>query len=141
MIVAAGLRLAQAADFNCPSALPVESLLGRGLRPVSVGQSNVGAWVKCASAPTQGFISPQPAVKAASLQWQCVALNHAEVYVGLARQRRRVEIVKNGGPFDHAKAGAFMGYAIGSLLTDQQRGETRMRLSISRQEVVAHWTF
>jgi hypothetical protein len=34
-----------------------------------------------------------------------------------------------------------MGYAIGSLLTDQQRGETRMRLSISRQEVVAHWTF
>ena len=38
-------------------------------------------------------------------------------------------------------AGAFMGYAIGSLLTDQQRGKTGMRLSVTPQSVVANWTF
>lgn len=38
-------------------------------------------------------------------------------------------------------AGAFMGYAIGSLLTDQQRNPTGMRLSVTPRSVVAHWSF
>ena len=36
-------------------------------------------------------------------------------------------------------AGAFMGYAIGALLAQQQRGETAMRLSLTPQSVVANW--
>jgi hypothetical protein len=39
-------------------------------------------------------------------------------------------------------AGAFMGYAIGSLLTDQQQhSATAMRLSVTPQAVVANWSF
>ena len=38
-------------------------------------------------------------------------------------------------------AGAMMGYAIGSLLTDQQHDRSGMRLSLSPQEVTAHWSF
>ena len=38
--------------------------------------------------------------------------------------------------------GALLGYAVGSLLVDQQRGsESRIRLSITPQSVVAHWAF
>ena len=38
-------------------------------------------------------------------------------------------------------AGAAMGYAIGSMLTDQQRGNKGMRVSVTPQSVVASWTF
>lgn len=39
-------------------------------------------------------------------------------------------------------AGAFMGYAIGSLLSDQQnRSPSAMRLSVTPQAVVANWAF
>jgi membrane-associated phospholipid phosphatase len=39
-------------------------------------------------------------------------------------------------------AGAFMGYAIGSLLSDQQnRSPSAMRLSVTPQAVVANWSF
>jgi membrane-associated phospholipid phosphatase len=39
-------------------------------------------------------------------------------------------------------AGAFMGYAIGSLLIDQQQhSQTGMRLSVTPQSVVANWSF
>jgi len=39
-------------------------------------------------------------------------------------------------------AGAFMGYAIGSLMTDQQQhSQTGMRLSVTPQSVVANWSF
>jgi len=39
-------------------------------------------------------------------------------------------------------AGAFMGYAIGSMLTDQQNhSQTGMRLSVTPQSVTANWTF
>ena len=38
-------------------------------------------------------------------------------------------------------AGALLGYAIGSLLVDQQRGRDGVRLSLTPQSVVAHWSF
>ena len=38
-------------------------------------------------------------------------------------------------------AGALMGYAMGSLLVDQQRGRDGVRLSVTPQSVVAHWSF
>ena len=38
-------------------------------------------------------------------------------------------------------AGAFMGYAIGSLLSDQQRSQSGMRLSVTPQSIVATWSF
>jgi membrane-associated phospholipid phosphatase len=39
-------------------------------------------------------------------------------------------------------AGAFMGYAIGSLLSEQQnRSPSAMRLSVTPQAVVANWSF
>ena len=38
-------------------------------------------------------------------------------------------------------AGAMMGYAIGSLLTDQQHDRSRIRLSLSPQAVTAQWSF
>ena len=38
-------------------------------------------------------------------------------------------------------AGAFMGYAIGSMLTDQSRSKNGVRLSVTPQAVVAHWSF
>jgi membrane-associated phospholipid phosphatase len=39
-------------------------------------------------------------------------------------------------------AGAFMGYAIGSMLTDQQRHDhTGMQLSVTPQSVTANWKF
>ena len=38
-------------------------------------------------------------------------------------------------------AGAMMGYAIGSLLTDQQHDRSGMRLSVSPQAVTAQWSF
>ena len=44
--------LTQPADFRRPGAMPLESLLGAGWRPVMVGQSNVGTWVKFALVST-----------------------------------------------------------------------------------------
>jgi membrane-associated phospholipid phosphatase len=38
-------------------------------------------------------------------------------------------------------AGAFMGYAIGSLLSNQQKDPNGMRLSVTPQSVVANWSF
>lgn len=38
-------------------------------------------------------------------------------------------------------AGAFLGYAIGSMLSDQQTGKNGMRLSVTPHSVVAHWDF
>ena len=38
-------------------------------------------------------------------------------------------------------AGAFMGYAIGSMLTEQQRGDKGVRLSLTPRSVVADWSF
>lgn len=38
-------------------------------------------------------------------------------------------------------AGAFMGYAIGSLLSNQQSDPNGMRLSVTPQSVVANWSF
>ena len=38
-------------------------------------------------------------------------------------------------------AGAFMGYAIGSMLSEQQTGRTGMRLSVTPTAVVANWSF
>jgi len=38
-------------------------------------------------------------------------------------------------------AGAFLGYAIGSMVSDQQTGRSGMRLSITPQSVVASWEF
>jgi membrane-associated phospholipid phosphatase len=38
-------------------------------------------------------------------------------------------------------AGAMMGYAFGSLLTDQQQDQSGMRLSLSPQAVTAQWSF
>lgn len=38
-------------------------------------------------------------------------------------------------------AGAFLGYAIGSMLSDQQMGRSGMRLSVTPHSVVAHWEF
>ena len=38
-------------------------------------------------------------------------------------------------------AGAAIGYSIGSLLTEQQRGDKAMRLSVTPQSVVASWAF
>lgn len=38
-------------------------------------------------------------------------------------------------------AGAFMGYAIGSLLGEQKHKEEGMRLSVTPQAVTATWAF
>lgn len=38
-------------------------------------------------------------------------------------------------------AGALMGYAVGSLLVDQQRGRDGVRLSVTPRSVHAHWSF
>ncbi|MEI6760184.1 MAG: YjbH domain-containing protein [Betaproteobacteria bacterium] len=38
-------------------------------------------------------------------------------------------------------AGAMMGYAIGSMLTDQEHDRSGIRLSLSPQAVTAHWSF
>lgn len=38
-------------------------------------------------------------------------------------------------------AGAFLGYAIGSMLSDQQTGKSGMRLSVTPHSVVANWEF
>lgn len=38
-------------------------------------------------------------------------------------------------------AGAFLGYAIGSMLSDQQMGRNGMRLSVTPRSVVASWEF
>ena len=38
-------------------------------------------------------------------------------------------------------AGSFMGYAIGSMLTEQQRGDKGVRLSVTPRSVVADWSF
>jgi membrane-associated phospholipid phosphatase len=38
-------------------------------------------------------------------------------------------------------AGAFMGYAFGAMLSEQQRGDKGMRLSVTPNSVVANWTF
>lgn len=38
-------------------------------------------------------------------------------------------------------AGAFLGYAIGSMLSDQQTGKNGMRLAVTPQSVVANWAF
>jgi membrane-associated phospholipid phosphatase len=129
----------KAAAYTLGATLATRFVVGRSRPFEEQGNSNFNGFNS--GAFQSGFVSNHMAVAFALVTPFAQQHNMPWLYVAAgATAFGRVQ--KRDHWVSDTVAGAFMGYAIGSMLTDQQRHDhTGMQLSVTPQSVTANWKF
>jgi len=128
----------KAAAYTLGASFATRYVIGRA-RPTD-GQGNTHFSGFNGSAWQSGFPSNHVAV-AFALVTPFAQQHDMPWLYGLAAATAFGRVQKRQHWVSDTVAGAAMGYAIGSLLTEQERGDKGMRLSVTPQSVSANWTF
>ena len=128
----------KAATFSLGASFATRFVAGRA-RPYQ-GQGNTSFDGPGRGSVKSGFPSAHTAVAFA------LATPFAQQYdmpwlYGVAAATAFGRVQKREHWLSDTVAGAFLGYAIGSMLSDQQMGRSGVRLSITPHSVVANWAF
>jgi membrane-associated phospholipid phosphatase len=129
----------QAAAYTLGTNLVTRFVVGRSRPSRELGSADFNGFTGAAA--QSGFASNHVAVAFALATPFAQQHNLPWLYaVAAATSFGRVQ--KRDHWVSDTVAGAFMGYAIGSLLTDQQQQkQTGVRLSVTPHSVVANWSF
>jgi membrane-associated phospholipid phosphatase len=128
----------KAAAYTLGASIATRYVMGRSRPTDGLGNTHFGGFKS--SAWQSGFPSNHVAV-AFALATPFAQQHDMPWLYGVAAATAFGRVQKRQHWVSDTVAGAAMGYAIGSLLTEQGRGDKGMRLSVTPQSVSANWAF
>jgi PAP2 superfamily/Exopolysaccharide biosynthesis protein YbjH len=136
--VSTGETAIKAAAYTLGASFATRYVMGRSRPTDGLGNTHFGGFKS--SAWQSGLPSNHVAV-AFALATPFAQQHDMPWLYGVAAATAFGRVQKRQHWVSDTVAGAAMGYAIGSLLTEQERGDKGMRLSVTPQSVSASWAF